>query len=110
VSSRTLGGATQYFVKWIAFPDSENSWEPEDALPQSVVDRFKATTRSKKKSSKPTPPIAIESVAAIVINRDKNRMDYTVRLEDGSVEVITGQELAERNRSLFDMVFKNFRK
>jgi hypothetical protein len=27
---RTKDGKTEYFVKWVGYPDSVNSWEPEE--------------------------------------------------------------------------------
>lgn len=44
VDQKTMeDGSTEYFVKWENFSESENSWEPADAIPAEIIEEFKSS-------------------------------------------------------------------
>lgn len=64
LKSRTCpDGTVEYFLKWHNYPDSENTWEPEDNLNcPDLIEEFKkrkgstASTRAMRTDSPPAPP------------------------------------------------------
>lgn len=51
LKSRTKngGGKTEYFIKWIGLPHSQNSWVPERDVPGDLIKDFKAKQKEAEK-------------------------------------------------------------
>lgn len=50
---RVRGGKREYFLKWKGYPDSENTWEPEDNLDcQELIAAFHDRIKKKKEEKK----------------------------------------------------------
>jgi len=56
VNKRVVKGKVQYFVKWEGFPDSDNTWEPEENL--SCPEKVEEYNRVNKDKSGTTPKSA----------------------------------------------------
>ena len=48
VDKRGKGKSLQYMVKWKGYPDSDNTWENPDDLPDNLIDLFNTKNTSKK--------------------------------------------------------------
>jgi transposase InsO family protein len=44
VAERVVKGATQYLVKWIDYPEEENTWQPARGVPSLLIKLFHAET------------------------------------------------------------------
>lgn len=50
---RILNGGIQYFLKWVGYPDEENSWEPEGNLDcEDLVKEFESLEKKKRQEEK----------------------------------------------------------
>jgi len=53
LDKRIRGGKTEYLIKWEGYPDSENTWEPEDNLDcPDLISGFEEKTKQKKEEKK----------------------------------------------------------
>merc|ERR1712135_65080 len=49
LDKRTRGGKTEYLIKWEGYPDSENTWEPDENLDcPEIISAFEDKLKSKK--------------------------------------------------------------
>jgi len=54
LDERTRNGIIEYFLKWIDYNDSENSWEPEENLHcEELVNDFEVKFKKEKKNTQP---------------------------------------------------------
>lgn len=53
LDKRLRGGKTEYLIKWEGYPDSENTWEPEDNLDcPDLIQGFEEKSKQKKEEKK----------------------------------------------------------
>jgi len=53
LDKRIRGGKTEYLIKWEGYPDSENTWEPDDNLDcPDLINAFEEKTKAKKEEKK----------------------------------------------------------
>jgi len=53
LDKRVKGGKTEYLIKWEGYPDSENTWEPEDNLDcPDIISAFEAKNKAKKEEKR----------------------------------------------------------
>lgn len=53
LEKRMKGGKVEYLIKWEGYPDSENTWEPQDNLDcPDIINGFEAKTKAKKEEKK----------------------------------------------------------
>ncbi len=52
INDRVINGKIQYLIKWVGYPDSENTWEDEEnVLSKDLVENYKKEKIKKKKRS-----------------------------------------------------------
>lgn len=53
LDKRIRGGKTEYLIKWEGYPDSENTWEPDDNLDcPELISGFEEKAKQKKEERK----------------------------------------------------------
>jgi len=53
LDKRTRGGKTEYLIKWEGYPDSENTWEPDENLDcPEIISAFEEKLKAKKDDKK----------------------------------------------------------
>merc|ERR1712228_172201 len=53
LDKRTRGGKTEYLIKWEGYPDSENTWEPDENLDcPEIISAFEDKLKAKKNDKK----------------------------------------------------------
>ena len=52
VGMRVKRGAVEYYIKWLGWADSTNTWEPAENLEQADIDEFEAEMRREGKLTK----------------------------------------------------------
>lgn len=55
LDKRTKGSKTEYYIKWKNYPDSENTWEPDENLDcPELISSFEAKWKEKKEKKRKT--------------------------------------------------------
>ena len=79
VDKRIRGGRVEYFLKWKGYPDSENTWEPEENLGcPDLIAIYEAKIKKPAAGSGPGPstnPASKRSRDAEVVSAKKKRAD-----------------------------------
>lgn len=73
LDKRTKGGKTEYLIKWEGYPDSENTWEPDENLDcPDIISAFEEKLKSKKdnKRKKDTESPAQKKKSKVVEEED----------------------------------------
>ena len=88
VKKRVVEGRIQYLLKWVGYPDSENTWEPEDNLDcPDLIEQFEKQqqTLHKKKlvediSSSSSSSKSINSPARVAVANVQRVCSYNIIL------------------------------
>jgi hypothetical protein len=91
-----------YLVQWAGFPASENTWEPEENIPQPLIDAYRsqkarpATTRGTKKRQSAAPADPPRKSRIIGVWFSGTEPCFKVQTKDGNTKVLSLQEVKRR--------------
>lgn len=64
VQKRVVDGRVEYFLKWMRYPESENTWEPEDNLDCSELIEAFEKARSEQDQKSVSSPVQEPQVSS----------------------------------------------